>query len=197
MPRKIRQLKAGDLIPEGEPKKYKNQKGYIRLRWKVGINQYVEVYEHRVFDGRVTAHQHVHHKDGNPSNNSSENLTPLNTSDHRKEHRKIDYDAVTLLYNKGLSTPEISLITGWDASSIWRAIDKSGIPKRKYIAHNKVVDLPKEKIIDLHNKGYSAQTIAKECGTTKGVILLRIKEWGLNPHPVGRRPRKLEHIKTD
>lgn len=83
----IRQLRPGELIPEGEPKRYpRSPDGYVRLRWLVGTQTYVETYEHRVLDGRVTLAEHVHHDNTTPDDNRPENLVELTADEHNALH---------------------------------------------------------------------------------------------------------------
>ena len=81
-------LHNGDTIPSGEPKKYKNDRGYVRLRWLVGKGEYVEAYEHRVVMGLPPDDMHVHHINHIKDDNRQENLIVLSPSDHEKLHEK-------------------------------------------------------------------------------------------------------------
>jgi len=82
----IRNLKPGERVPEGEPRRYPNGDGYIRLRWLLSPNNYVECYEHRVFDGVVTDAEHVHHINGVRDDNRLENLKPMEAREHMRSH---------------------------------------------------------------------------------------------------------------
>jgi hypothetical protein len=77
-------LQPGETPPDGQPKRYVEGRGYIRLRWKVGPQQYVETYEHRLTAGVPAAD--VHHRDHVKGNNDSSNLAALTRSQHAREH---------------------------------------------------------------------------------------------------------------
>lgn len=156
---KIRQLKAGESLPPGEPKRYRNQQGYIRLRWLVGPQSYVEVYEHRVFDGVVTDAEHVHHINHDRSDNRPENLERMTMAQHAQMHgeeRKGDYGryrsrhdqakaeraeanrerrtALSLemraLYEAGYTTVDIATKYGIDSSGVSRRLRQVGTRMR-------------------------------------------------------------------
>ena len=80
----IRSLRADEPLPAGEPKRYKNPAGYVRLRWKVGPQQYVEVYEHRLVAGMPAGE--VHHRDHSKDNNADANLAVLSKREHAERH---------------------------------------------------------------------------------------------------------------
>jgi predicted transcriptional regulator with HTH domain len=81
----ILSIRRIDEIPTGTPRRYADGRGYIRLRWKVGVERYVEAYEHRVVAGLPDAH--VHHKDENKANNCPGNLQPLTPEEHVRVHK--------------------------------------------------------------------------------------------------------------
>lgn len=82
----IRMLRDNEPIPESEPKRYRSQHGYIRLRWLVGTQQYVEAYEHRINAGRPAPWLHVHHINGDKTDNRPENLEVLTAEEHGQRH---------------------------------------------------------------------------------------------------------------
>lgn len=73
-------------MPEGQPKRYLNDAGYVRLRWKVGVEEYVEVYEHRLVAGMPPEEMHVHHRNRVRADNRAENLQVLTFEEHRALH---------------------------------------------------------------------------------------------------------------
>jgi hypothetical protein len=84
----IRTLRPGERVPETEPRRYSNDKGYIRLRWLVGTQRYVETFEHRVFDGFVTTAEHVHHRNEVKWDNRLENRQPMTRREHGLHHKR-------------------------------------------------------------------------------------------------------------
>ncbi|GGH33995.1 HNH endonuclease [Microbacterium album] len=82
----IRTLRAGDPIPAGEPRRYLTGAGYIKLRWKVGVEDYVEVYEHRFVMGMPDDDLQVHHRNRGRRDNRPENLVVLSAAEHRALH---------------------------------------------------------------------------------------------------------------
>lgn len=82
----IRQLRPGEEVPPGQPKRYRTSHGYMRLRWLVGPQQYLETYEHRVRDGVVVRAEHVHHINGKRDDNRPENLREMSAEEHNEHH---------------------------------------------------------------------------------------------------------------
>lgn len=83
----IRALRADEPIPDIEPRRYRAQQGYIKLRWLIGTQYYVEEYEHRIVAGRPPAWKHVHHINGVKDDNRPENLQVLTPQEHSKLHQ--------------------------------------------------------------------------------------------------------------
>lgn len=82
---RIRQLKPGEPLPDGEPRRYvSDRRGYVRLRWKVGTGEYVETYEHRLVAGMPDGE--VHHGNEVKDDNRPENLHVLDKASHAAEH---------------------------------------------------------------------------------------------------------------
>jgi len=61
--------------------------GYSRYKLEDGSVVLAHRYEMELFLGRkLTSDEHVHHKDGDKSNNTIDNLELMTNSDHAKEH---------------------------------------------------------------------------------------------------------------
>lgn len=82
----IRQLRDDEPVPTSKPRKYKNASGYVRLRWLIGTEQYVEAYEHRINAGRPPEPLQVHHLNHIRDDNRPENLVVLSPEDHARLH---------------------------------------------------------------------------------------------------------------
>ncbi|WP_035975507.1 HNH endonuclease [Kutzneria albida] len=82
----IRTLRWDEPLPEATPRRYRDGRGYIRLRWLVGTQQYVEEYEHRLVAGRPHPRFHVHHRNEVKDDNRPENLEILTPGEHEARH---------------------------------------------------------------------------------------------------------------
>lgn len=154
----IRQLSKGEPIPGGEPARYLNREGYVRLRWLVGPADYVEALEHRLVMGFPEGE--IHHLNGDKTDNRPENLAVLSKVEHatlhgeqaratsrsatewegdrsqqafdkrqrrlaREQERRELIARIVALRETGLTTVEIGLIVGRDASNITRALQQA------------------------------------------------------------------------
>lgn len=151
-----RSLRWDEPLPEGEPRRYRDGRGYIRLRWLVDTQVYVEEYEHRLVAGRPHPRYDVHHVNGDKTDNSPENLQVLTREEHAALHgedRERSYAPyrsraakekaeraeanrhrrderrvrIRLLYEQeGLSTVEIGRMLSLDSSTVSRELRAAG-----------------------------------------------------------------------
>ena len=104
----ITQLKHGDQIPDWQPVRHRNQRGYIRLRWSLGKGSYVEV-----------------------TDNRPDNLVVMSSAkEHNAEHRRFDYEQAASLYRSGLSTTQVGKFLGVSAGRVSRALRSIGVEMR-------------------------------------------------------------------
>ena len=180
----IRQLKAGEPVPSGEPKRYRSGHGYIRLRWRVSAGQYVEVYEHRVTDGVVTHAQHVHHLNEVKHDNAPSNLEPLTAEEHARRHRTIDRAEAVRLYRAGFPTTEVARQLKTHPGNISRMLAEAGIVARRKADYAPTVALDDLRVA--HRESTSARQVAERLGVTTPTIYRLMREAGLPPFPPGR-----------
>lgn len=191
----IRTLQPGEQIPSSQPKRYKSSHGYIRLRWWVATSQYVETYEHRVFNGFVTTAQEVHHLDHDKANNALENLVPTGQAEHQKHHRRLDYKKIIRLYAQGFSTPEIGRLLQCNPAAVYRILVKQGVTPRS-LSESLRTQFDDDQIQRLHAAGVRSRRLADALGFGATAISNAFKRLGLSPHRTGS-PTREERIRAD
>lgn len=161
---RIRQLKPGDPIPSGTPKRYPNDRGYIRLRWRIASKMYVECYEHRLACG-LPAGKVIHHENRIKSDNRPQNLKPLTHSEHMKgcHGYQFDVDEAARLYEQGFTTTALAEMFGTFASSVVRAFHDRGIECRTR-GQSRRVAVSYAAVLRLHVADIPAPEIAERLG---------------------------------
>lgn len=185
---RIRILKPGERVPPGEPRRYGSTDGYVRLRWRVGKDEYVEVREHRVFDGVVTTAAHVHHRNHQRDDNRPENLLAVTTTEHGAHHRVLDDAEVARRYLSGESTITIARALGVNTATVTRSLQRSGTPTRPPADTARRTDIDSAYIGRLYLSGRGIETIAAELGCSTTMVCGRLKELGIKLRPPGRQP---------
>lgn len=173
----IRQLKPGERVPDGEPKRYRSGHGYIRLRWKVGVRSYVEVYEHRVIDGRVTVAEQVHHENRRRDDNRPENLHQLTAEDHQREHESPVADEVVRRYAEGESILSIAGAVDRDGSSVFRILQRRGVKFRTRGGYHP--DIDRDQLGAWHAAGVRVDEMVRRSGVARARIEAAMDEMGL------------------
>lgn len=139
----ITQLRSGDQVPPWPPRRYRAGHGYIRLRWKIAPGRYVEAYEHRVIDGRVTTAEHVHHRNHVRDDNRPENLEHLTAEEHFQEHTAADKARArqaARLYRDGLTTIQVAEEIGVGAPCVSRMLQRQNVATRSKSHYAKPLD---------------------------------------------------------
>lgn len=184
--RRVTYLKSGEPVPGFPPRRYPDNRGYVRLRWTIGRNREVEVWEHRVRDGFVVNAEHVHHDNHAPSDNRPDNLVPLTAADHMALHgvkRRKDWDKVVDLYRQGRSTREIARLLGRNMGNVSRILAASGVEIRPS-GHR--YPLPSRQDVEReYSRRVSAGSLAQAVGCTVSTVRRALKAYGLSPYPVG------------
>lgn len=188
----IRKLRDDEPIPAGAPKRYRNGVGYIRLRWLVAPNQYVEAFEHGIAAGRPGPGLEVHHLNGVKDDNRPENLQVLTKSEHAKVHgaqhgpgkwhpyrskqayekaqrrlareqaRRDEVARMRDLYLSGKTTGEIGEIVGIDESNVYRRLAAAGVRMRAPIDYASSLDV--DHVVQQYEAGRGIKAIAREAG---------------------------------
>lgn len=187
----IRQLVAGDPVPEGKPRRYPSSHGYVRLRWRLAPRLLAEVYEHRVRDGVVVEDEHVHHRNHQPDDNRPENLQGMTAREHadlHREDRRAPWQRIAQMYEAGDTQPSIARQLGIDSSTVSRALGRAGVTTRTYADR---FPLPSEQAT---RREYSSSSSAGELAQRLGVPVCRaraaLREYGLPSYPPGNPKRR-------
>lgn len=184
---RIRTLTPGEPVPEGEPRRYPDRAGYVRLRWRVGPGEQVEIREHRLVAGVVTD-DHVHHKNHVTGDNRPDNLAILTADEHAALHggkaRKFDRHRAAHLYAAGLSTVELGRVFGVNPVTVYRGLRAEGVKTRPvgaWVRH----DVDEPRVLALHDAGWKAATIGRHLGVGREVIARVLRRNGRTPHGPG------------
>ena len=185
-PRTCRRLAPGEPLPEGTPRRFTTSGGYVLLRWKVGVCEYVEAPEHRAVMGNPVGH--VHHINHDKADNRPENLEVLTPEEHSQRHgaeRRIDGDEAERLYATGMTTLAVGEALGCNASAVYRTLTARGVEIRppSYYLTAKIDD---DLLTSLVAAGVPARRIAAAMGLSDSTIGNRIKALGLPPRRGGR-----------
>lgn len=184
MERTTSRIRPGGEVPTGEPRRYTTSDGYTVLRWKTGVNRYVEVLEHRAVAGIPPGQ--VHHRDGERTNNTPGNLAPFTAAEHSREHRRHDYAAAADLYRAGLTTVEIAAKMGTHAGNVSRMLRDQGTEARTWRRPSPCTD---EDVIRLYGQGMRPRQIAAKLGCSDAPVRRIMREQGLPAYPPGRPQR--------
>lgn len=184
----IRQLRAGEPIPDGPPRRYLNKStGYVRLRWKVGVRQYVEVYEHRVADGRVVDAQQVHHRNHDRADNRPENLKPVTVAEHGEHHRAVDHDWIICEYMYGEAMDTIADDLGVHPATVSRILTQHAVPRHPIRRRR---DVDPDEVTRRLRAGEPAAQVASDLRCSPNLIHTIRKAAGIPPRRPGR-PRSV------
>lgn len=185
---KIRQLRSGEAVPAGPPRRYtSSDHGYVRLRWKVGNHSYVEVYEHRVVDGYVTQAEQVHHKNRVRHDNRPENLEHLTAEEHMEEHRAEAIARARQMserYEAGQTIIQIGEEFGIDHSAVCRRLNDLGTNMRTASDYAKPID--EAAVLAEYQKGRGYKAIGRELGVSLARVRAIVEGSGLPFRGPGR-----------
>lgn len=123
----MRHLRPGEPVPEGQPTtRSVHTNGYVILLWRVGREEWVRAYEHRVVMGNPIGE--VHHKNEIKADNRPENLEVLDGTTHRRErHTRWDVARAIELHGLGWSIRRIGKECGVDHGRVSRSLRVRGV----------------------------------------------------------------------
>jgi hypothetical protein len=152
--------------------------GYVRVRWRVGVNRYVETYEHRLVAGLDA--EHVHHRNGIKTDNRPENLERISTLDHGERHSCINIHEASDLYASGWSLPRLGAFYGVHSSSVLRSLRARGVKFRTPAEGRRALRPVDETMLRTYaDAGLGVRSIALLMGETRSVIKARFRALGI------------------
>ena len=185
----IRTLRADEPVPDGKPRFYRDGRGYVRVRWKIGKGEYIETYAHRL---AARANEgHVHHLDHVKDHNDPTNLEILSPTEHAKRHHprgQIPMKDAVRLYRQGWSPSMLGArygIAGW---TVHRYLRDAGVTMKTHYAGNRI-EVNTDLIREWHRAGVRAEEMARRLGLRSSMPVRRaMRELGLPSFPPGRPP---------
>lgn len=166
----VRQLAPGEPDPPGEPRRYENGSGYVRLRWKVAPREYVERYERDDAGGIVRTR---------PS-----------------AARRIDVDAAARLYAEGLTLPEIGERLGYNHGALSRALRRAGVTMRAPNSYR--WDEPDHaEVVRLYAAGDGLRPIARQLSTSTEKVRAILVQRGVAIRHRRRSDRRLSEYDAE
>ena len=164
----IRSLRPGEPQPEGEPRRYTNSAGYVRLRWKLAVGEYVETYER----------------------DETASLVRLK----EPTAKRIDFEHARALYaDEGLSTTQVASRLGCSAGAVSRVLRGDGVAMRQTEDYADSFDT--EELLRLYRDGQGVADAARLTGASYQRAEQVIREAGLMRRagrPKGRRSTAYE-----
>ena len=176
----IRRLRDDEPLPPHEPKRYHRANGYVILRWRVGVEEYVEVYEHRIIAGRPVG-KHVHHINRNRADNRPENLKRVTSKEHGAEHVSFDLAEACRLYELGWTLHQLSRRYGVHHVTVLRALKARGVQMRPAV--RPVIPVDEQQVITLFQQGLGIRTIAAALGRGTEPVYRVMRTCGLRRGP--------------
>lgn len=174
----IRTLRPDEPVPEGEPRRYKNANGYMRLRWRLGPGEYVECYEHRFAMGLPEGRE-VHHVNRHRDDNDSANLEALTPAEHAAEHAPAWVEAGVQLYAAGRTCDDIAKMAGIGAPAVYRALARRGVRFRTQ-AEWRRSGIDQEELERLsRDEGLTRHEIADLVGLSYGQVRNTLRDRGV------------------
>lgn len=189
-PNVITYVSAAHEAPEGSPRRYVSDSGYVRLRWKVGTRKYVEAWEHRVAAGAESG-ESVHHLDRVRDNNVTNNLERIAPSDHAKLHGReraiANIDVIASEYEAGATLPFLERKYGHSSGTLCRAISRTGVRVRstgEAGMRRRVSHFDEAAMVECYLSGRGVVMTADRFGVSGVVVQRVLREHGV----VLRRP---------
>lgn len=146
--------------------------------------------EHRIVAhdafGPIPAGHHVHHINGDRSDNRVENLVVLTPEEHGRAHREVDRARACELYAAGMSQTQVAAALGVHSATLSRLLRDEGEVVRPAGTYRRV-SVDEHRLRTLYETpGYRVPQIARDLGVGEAVVRRRMREMGLPSFPAGR-----------